>query len=90
MQSPFGLNKGWQETFRRLIRPLRRLSPSRNHSLQCGEAIIGQMTPFACADAHGFPPDFPSVEAATQLATAFIGHPETYGVAAEENGSYGH
>src|SRR5262249_44690663 len=27
--------------------PLHLFSPSRNHSLQCGDVIIGQVTPFA-------------------------------------------
>jgi hypothetical protein len=27
--------------------PLRRFSPSCNHATQCGNVIIGQMTPFA-------------------------------------------
>jgi GNAT superfamily N-acetyltransferase len=32
------------------------------------------------------PPDFPSLEAATELATSFIAHPAIYGVAAEDEG----
>lgn len=35
---------------------------------------------------HAFPPDFPSVEAATQLASLFIGHPAIFGVVAESEG----
>jgi GNAT superfamily N-acetyltransferase len=38
------------------------------------------------AEKHGFPPDFPSVEAATQLATIFIADPSIYGVVAEMDG----
>jgi hypothetical protein len=38
------------------------------------------------AERHGFPPDFPSLEAATELATTFIAHPAIYGVAAEDEG----
>lgn len=38
------------------------------------------------ADRHGFPPDLPSIEAATQLASAFISHPAIYGLAADEGG----
>ncbi|HEX6979740.1 MAG TPA: GNAT family N-acetyltransferase [Alphaproteobacteria bacterium] len=38
------------------------------------------------AERHGFPPDFPSVEAATQLANSFIAHPSIFGVVAEEDG----
>jgi GNAT superfamily N-acetyltransferase len=40
----------------------------------------------ALAGRHGFPPDFPSIEAATQLARSFIAHPAIYGVAAELKG----
>lgn len=35
---------------------------------------------------HGFPQDFPSIEAATQLATAFIAHPLIFGVVAASEG----
>ena len=38
-------------------------------------------------ESHGFPPDFPSVEAATGLAGAFIAHPSIYGVVAEQDGT---
>jgi GNAT superfamily N-acetyltransferase len=38
------------------------------------------------ADRHGFPPDLPSIELATQLATSFIAHPAIFGIAAEERG----
>ena len=38
------------------------------------------------ADAHGFPPDFPSAEAGTQLAAALIASPAAFGVVAEEDG----
>jgi predicted N-acetyltransferase YhbS len=38
------------------------------------------------ADAHNFPPDFPSVEAAMQLATLFIARPSVFGVVAERGG----
>ncbi|QRM29142.1 GNAT family N-acetyltransferase [Microvirga sp. VF16] len=37
----------------------------------------------AIADQHGFPWDFPSVEAGTQLASTFIAAPTIYGVVAE-------
>jgi GNAT superfamily N-acetyltransferase len=39
-------------------------------------------------EAHGFPPDFPSVEAATGLAGAFIAHPSIFGVVAEAEGRF--
>ena len=35
------------------------------------------------ADAHGFPPDFPSAEAGTRLAAALIASPAAFGVVAE-------
>ncbi len=38
------------------------------------------------ADAHGFPPDFPSVEAGTRLAAVLIAQPSVFGVVAEEDG----
>src|SRR5215207_5577079 len=38
------------------------------------------------ADAHGFPPDFPSAEAGTRLAAMLIAHPSVFGVVAEEDG----
>jgi len=37
-------------------------------------------------DRHGFPPDFPTVEAATELASAFINHPSIFGAVAESDG----
>jgi GNAT superfamily N-acetyltransferase len=38
------------------------------------------------ADAHGFPPDFPSVEAGRQLASVLIAAPSVFGVVAESDG----
>jgi predicted N-acetyltransferase YhbS len=38
------------------------------------------------AEEHRFPPDFPTVEAATQLASLFINHPAIFGVVAESDG----
>ena len=35
---------------------------------------------------HGFPTDFPSLEAGSQLASAFIANPSIYGVVAEKDG----
>jgi GNAT superfamily N-acetyltransferase len=37
-------------------------------------------------DQHGFPPDFPSVEAASGLMTMLFTHPGVFGVVAESNG----
>jgi GNAT superfamily N-acetyltransferase len=42
---------------------------------------------FKClAEEHGFPPDFPTVEAAAEPIKWLIGHPHVYGVVAEKNG----
>jgi predicted N-acetyltransferase YhbS len=38
------------------------------------------------AERHSFPPDFPVIEAATELAGMFIGHPAIFGVVAESGG----
>jgi GNAT superfamily N-acetyltransferase len=38
------------------------------------------------ADQHGFPWDFPSVEAGTQLASTFIAAPSIYGIVADLDG----
>src|SRR6185437_9598812 len=40
----------------------------------------------ALADRHGFPPDFPSVEAATALISGMISHPGFFGIVAEHEG----
>ena len=50
----------------------------------CGRIIFDAFK--GIAEQHGFPRDFPSVEAATQLATAFIADPSVYGVVAEMDG----
>ncbi len=52
----------------------------------CGQIIYAAFK--AVAERHGFPPDFPSVEAATALAKDFIQHPGIYGVAAVEDGGF--
>jgi predicted N-acetyltransferase YhbS len=50
----------------------------------CGRIIFEAFK--GIADRHGFPPDFPAVEVATQLAQSFIAHPSIFGVVAEEDG----
>jgi len=40
----------------------------------------------AIANAHNFPPDFPSPEVAIGLMRMMVGHPEVFGVAAEVDG----
>jgi hypothetical protein len=44
----------------------------------CGRIIYEAFT--GIAGRHGFPPDFPSVQAGTQLAQAFIGNPSVFGM----------
>lgn len=46
----------------------------------CYEAFEG------IARQHNFPPDFPSVDAATDLITLFLSHPKFFGVVAERGG----
>ena len=50
----------------------------------CGRIIFEAFR--GIADQHGFPWDFPSVEAGTQLAATFIAAPSIYGVVAELDG----
>jgi predicted N-acetyltransferase YhbS len=50
----------------------------------CGRIIYEAFK--SLADHHGFPPDFPALEAATQLARTFISHPAIFSVVAEEGG----
>jgi predicted N-acetyltransferase YhbS len=50
----------------------------------CGRIIFEAFR--GIADQHGFPWDFPSVEAGAQLATTFIEAPSIYGVVAELDG----
>jgi predicted N-acetyltransferase YhbS len=61
------------------IRPIR---PSDADA--SGEIIYRAFKGFA--ESHGFPPDFPSVDAAKQLASTFIAHSSISGVAAEDDG----
>lgn len=51
----------------------------------CGRIIYEAFQ--GIAERHGFSPDFPAVETATQLAQSFIAHPSIFGVVAEEDGS---
>jgi predicted N-acetyltransferase YhbS len=50
----------------------------------CGRIIYEAFK--GIADRHGFPPDFPTVEAGIQIASVFIGHPSIFGVVAERDG----
>ena len=47
----------------------------------CGRVIHNAFK--GIADAHGFPPDFPSAEAGTRLASTMIASPSAFGVVAE-------
>jgi|SRR5579863_1090101 len=51
---------------------------------ECGRIIYAAFA--AIAHQHNFPPDFPSVDVATGLASMFIGDPRFYGVIAEQDG----
>lgn len=50
----------------------------------CGQICYDAFA--AIAARHGFPPDFPSVEAATTLTSELISHPGFFGVVAERAG----
>ncbi len=50
----------------------------------CGRIIYEAF--LGIAEQHQFPPDFPTVEAGTQLASLFINHPAIFGVVAESDG----
>ena len=50
----------------------------------CGRIIYAAFQDIA--GRHGFSPDFPAAEVATQLARSFIAHPAIFGVVAEEDG----
>jgi predicted N-acetyltransferase YhbS len=50
----------------------------------CGRIIYEAF--HGIAEEHRFPPDFPTLEHATQLASMFIGHPSVFGIIAEADG----
>lgn len=50
----------------------------------CGRIIYEAFR--GVAERHGFATDWPTIEAATQLAQSFIAHPAIFGVVAEEDG----
>jgi len=50
----------------------------------CGRIIFAAF--HEIAERHGFPTDFPTVEAATGLATSFIAHPSIFAVVAVRDG----
>ena len=51
---------------------------------RCGHILYAAFA--AIAGEHNFPPDFPSVEVATETASMLIGHPGCHGLVAEEDG----
>jgi GNAT superfamily N-acetyltransferase len=51
---------------------------------ECGRIIFEAFRDIA--ERHGFPPDFPSVEAGTSLAASFIAHPSIFAVVAVSDG----
>jgi predicted N-acetyltransferase YhbS len=55
-----------------------------NDAAECGRIIYAAFA--AIAEQHNFPPDFPSVDVATGVASMLIAHPGFHGVVAEENG----
>ena len=57
---------------------------SKADSQMCGRILYDAFGDLA--EQHNFPPDFPSAEAATGLASMLIGAPGFYGVVAEEAG----
>ena len=57
---------------------------SKADSQMCGRILYDAFGDLA--ERHNFPPDFPSAEAATGLASMLIGAPGFYGVVAEEAG----
>jgi len=40
----------------------------------------------AIADAHSYPPDFPSAQVATEVLSMLLAHPAFYSVVAEQDG----
>jgi predicted N-acetyltransferase YhbS len=57
---------------------------SKADSQECGRILYDAFKDLA--ERHNFPPDFPSAEAATGLASMLIGAPGFYGLVAEEDG----
>ncbi len=58
---------------------------SKADSQMCGRILYDAFRDLA--ERHNFPPDFPSAEAATGLASMLIGTPGFYGVVAEDAGN---
>lgn len=65
-----------------MILRIRATTPSDAEA--CGRIIYEAFKEIA--DRHGFPPDFPDTEVATELAKALIANPSVFGIVAEEDG----
>jgi predicted N-acetyltransferase YhbS len=61
------------------IRPV-----TANDAKQCGRIMYAAFA--AIAEQHNFPPDFPSVDVATEVASMLIADPGFHGVVAEQDG----
>jgi hypothetical protein len=55
-----------------------------NDTADCGRIIHAAFA--AIAAQHNFPPDFPSADVATGVASMLIAHPGFYGIVAEQEG----
>ncbi len=56
----------------------------KGDAVECGRIIHSAFA--AIAAHHNFPPDFPSAEVATGVASMLIDHPRFYGIVAEPEG----
>ncbi|MCT7657572.1 GNAT family N-acetyltransferase [Mycobacterium deserti] len=64
--------------------PLQIREATAEDAAECGRICHDAFA--AIAERHGFPPDFPSVDAATGALSGLIAHPGFYGVVAEDGG----
>lgn len=91
-----GVNRRGLECHGAASRPLWALRPAGDSIMnirdankvdaqRCGRILYDAFTNLA--EKHNFPPDFPSPEVATGLASMLIGDPGFYGVVAEEAGT---
>src|SRR5262249_32032650 len=78
---PSRLNSATVET-PRMATQLRR--GRREDAAACG--VIAYEAFKAIADAHNYPPDFPSAEVATEVLSMLLAHPAFYSVVAEQDG----
>ena len=64
--------------------PVRLRPGSVDDAKECGRILYEAFK--SIANRHNFPPDFPSVEAATGATTMSLSHPGSYAVVAELDG----